>query len=657
MAALAAAACLVGALVVTIVLGALQATQQRATAEAWLAPQRVTMEDAGAILRAADRYIDGQRFTVVRYAPIPGRTAPVPPGLDEAPRPGEVFASAAAAKVGAPELEGKTITGELGEEALRSPDDRIIVIGEAPDSPVMTEPGFVAQSGIGANQPPTPIAAFGGEPHRLNSASETTNYVHLTAIAAVLLIGPVLSLMGAAARLGNGRRNRRVALLRLGGMSRRQAIALTSAEAAVPAFAGALAGVAAAVPVAAALSYVPLQGRTFGLFQLMPSPAWLAGVVPGVVALAVVSALLQVRPAIADPLGVADAHAPKSLSWLRWGVIAAAGYAWYQVSKPGSDGGGVLPMFAALAMAMSLIGPVLTSLAGKRLVSRFHRGRGGVRALLAGRRLVDDPRAAWRMVSGVAFAAFIAGFFAGFGGGDGQVVWGREHVLEVPVTQQQAAEADATLGRARAALAAASPAAAGTVTLGERGSVVGFDEHALDGTAPEQVSYLSVQVELPADDPDGAEAIRGALAAEFPAAPQLTGGDILADEQNFAVDMPRASIIVLAIGFLVAATATAVTAASDVLDGRARNRRLRSSGVGLDVIDGARGTEMNAILASTIAPALGLGLFLGLPLSMSAGGTGLLQVGMVAVAVVLGIAAMKGAVRLSAGLLDSTSRP
>lgn len=66
MAALAAAACLVGALVVTIVLGALQATQQRATAEAWLAPQRVTMEDAGAILRAAGRYIDGQRFTVVR---------------------------------------------------------------------------------------------------------------------------------------------------------------------------------------------------------------------------------------------------------------------------------------------------------------------------------------------------------------------------------------------------------------------------------------------------------------------------------------------------------------------------------------------------------------------------------------------------------------
>lgn len=47
----------------------------------------------------------------------------------------------------------------------------------------------------------------------------------------------------------------------------------------MPAFAGALAGVAAAVPVAAALSYVPLQGRTFGLFQLMPSPAWLAGVV------------------------------------------------------------------------------------------------------------------------------------------------------------------------------------------------------------------------------------------------------------------------------------------------------------------------------------------------------------------------------------------
>ena len=64
-----------------------------------------------------------------------------------------------------------------------------------------------------------------------------------------------------------------------------------------------------------------------------------------------------------------------------------------------------------------------------------------------------------------------------------------------------------------------------------------------------------------------------------------------------------------------------------------------------------------ATTATAVTAALGLGLFLGLPLSMSAGGTGLLQVGMVAVTVVLGIAAMKGAVRLSAGLLDSTSRP
>ena len=178
-----------------------------------------------------------------------------PPARSASPRP----------RRGAPELEGKTITGELGEEALRSPDDRIIVIGEAPDSPVMTEPGFVAQSGIGANQPPTPIAAFGGEPHRLNSASETTNYVHLTAIAAVLLIGPVLSLMGAAARLGNGRRNRRVAL------PARQDVSSSSHRADLGGgrgarLAGALAGVAA-WSVAAALSYVPLQGRTFGLFN------------------------------------------------------------------------------------------------------------------------------------------------------------------------------------------------------------------------------------------------------------------------------------------------------------------------------------------------------------------------------------------------------
>ena len=50
------------------------------------------------------------------------------------------------------------------------------------------------------------------------------------------------------------------------------------------------------------------------------------------------------------------------------------------------------------------------------------------------------------MADGVGIRRLIAGFFAGFAG-DGQVVWGREQ-LEVPITQQQAAEAGATLGRA-----------------------------------------------------------------------------------------------------------------------------------------------------------------------------------------------------------------
>ncbi|MER0242607.1 hypothetical protein AAHZ94_11340, partial [Streptomyces sp. HSW2009] len=45
-------------------------------------------------------------------------------------------------------------------------------------------------------------------------------------------------------------------------------------------------------------------------------------------------------------------------------------------------------------------------------------GAGGGGRLLAGRRLIDDPKAAWRTVSGLTLAGFVAGFFALLAVGD-----------------------------------------------------------------------------------------------------------------------------------------------------------------------------------------------------------------------------------------------
>src|SRR5690606_17591886 len=67
----------------------------------------------------------------------------------------------------------------------------------------------------------------------------------------------------------------------------------------------------------------------------------------------------------------------------------------------------VVTVVLALAfLALNLAGPWVVSVIG-RITARVARGPA---ALLAGRRLVDDPRSAWRTIAGVALTGFIAGF-------------------------------------------------------------------------------------------------------------------------------------------------------------------------------------------------------------------------------------------------------
>ncbi|WP_164701170.1 hypothetical protein [Modestobacter sp. KNN46-3] len=235
-------------------------------------------------------------------------------------------------------------------------------------------------------------------------------YVVLAVVAAALILVPLVTLGGAAARLAVARRNARMAALRLAGATTGQVAGMAVADALAQAVAGALAGAVlygGTLPLVALLHF---QGRAFAVGELWVG-SWGALALPAVPLVALVSALAALRRVAVTPLGVAARTGVKPLSWTRLlplfvlvGVFLLAANGLLRL-----DAIVVLAILVGtLAGAMwvfNLVGPWLISVLG-RVVARRARS---VPTLLAGRRIVDDPKAAWRSVGGVALVAFVAG--------------------------------------------------------------------------------------------------------------------------------------------------------------------------------------------------------------------------------------------------------
>ncbi|MGY1842949.1 hypothetical protein [Modestobacter sp. SYSU DS0875] len=235
-------------------------------------------------------------------------------------------------------------------------------------------------------------------------------YVVLSLTAAALILVPLVTLGGAAARLAVARRNARMAALRLAGATTGQVSAMAVAEALTQAVAGALLGAVlygATLPLVALL---PFQGRTFDVAELWVG-SWAALALPAVPVVALVSALTALRRVAITPLGVARRLPPKGLSWTRLVPLVVLGGAFVATANGQLQADAVVVfgvLIGTLAGAMwvfTLVGPWLVTLLGRVVV---HRAQ-SVPTLLAGRRLLDDPKAAWRSVGGVALIAFVAG--------------------------------------------------------------------------------------------------------------------------------------------------------------------------------------------------------------------------------------------------------
>lgn len=242
----------------------------------------------------------------------------------------------------------------------------------------------------------------------------TQTYVVLAGFACAVLILPILGLGGAAARLGARGRARRLASLRLIGMTSTEVVGMSVVESLIQAAAGLVLGVGLWLASTPLLGLLSFQRQHLGFSELlMPWWLWLA-VAAAVLLLAALSTIGGLTRVRISPLGVARQTSSAPLRAWRLGALAG-GIAVILSLGTVLDlplGGMVVGLVFAGVLAFGIF---LTNLFAPFLLQLV--GRVGVRTesparLIAMRRIVADPRSAWRNVSSLGLIGFIVGLLS-----------------------------------------------------------------------------------------------------------------------------------------------------------------------------------------------------------------------------------------------------
>lgn len=243
--------------------------------------------------------------------------------------------------------------------------------------------------------------------------STASSYVFLAGFAALLLLVPLSTLGAAAARLCVARRDARLAALRLAGATTSQVSLLTVLDAAVQSAIGGAIGILGYIALLPAVAQLRFQDRTFDIAELWVGVPALIAAFGGVVAVAVVSAVSGLRRVAISPLGVSARVTPPALRVVRVLSVVVAFVVLLIVNTALNQLGTVGVLFLMIVIAggmatLNVVGPFVLGIVGRIAAGSAK----DVATLLAGRRIADDPRTAWRSVGGVALATFIAGITA-----------------------------------------------------------------------------------------------------------------------------------------------------------------------------------------------------------------------------------------------------
>jgi hypothetical protein len=372
------------------------ATEARAERAVWQDPS-LSMYQGGADGKvswaSSDDVLDDRPIIRIDVAPLADPAdVRLPAGIDELPGPGEMLQSPELARLSgelprerlADRFDAKPV-GLLGDEALRFPEQLVVLVGHSPD----TMPSSATEL--------TGLTATDAEPDPLLSL--------LAGVGVVVLLVPSLVLVASASRLTAARRERRLAALRLAGATPKQVMTMVAAETGIAALAGAVLGVLASPGLHALATLVPWDGGTWyaGDFSL---PPWIVAVIALTIPVLVVgAAVLGLRRVVNTPLMAAGGHTRKPLSMARLLFVPAAAALFFFSLTQTDSSMAFLPILVSLGLLMwspTVVGPWVTSALGGLFVRTWRRPA----ALLAGRRLRDDPKAAYRASAGVVLAVF-----------------------------------------------------------------------------------------------------------------------------------------------------------------------------------------------------------------------------------------------------------
>ncbi len=389
-------------------LAAMNAVNAQDARAAWLntKPQAASIASAGnrisplGWLASKDEF-KGQIINRIDVAAT-GARSPVPPGLSRVPSAGEYYVSPALGKLlretPSPELGNRFPgheVGTIGAAGVPNPDALIVVVGHTVGQlskiPGVGEVTSFATSGFGSKQ-----------------------FLIVLFIGALALLFPVLVFLASATRLAAARREQRFAAMRLVGATPRQVSVIAGVETTVAAIFGVVVGLLLFVLLRPALEQVSITGVPFAPGDLSLNALDVVLVGLGVPVAAALASRVALRRVLTSPLGVSRRVTPPSPRARRL-VPLIAGIVWLAVfalfGKSESNVVIYVYFIGFLLLMVGLIwaGPWLTDV-GARAITR---GANRADILLAGRRLSDDPRTAFRSISGLVLALFLASLASG----------------------------------------------------------------------------------------------------------------------------------------------------------------------------------------------------------------------------------------------------
>ncbi len=332
-----------------------------------------------------------------------GAGAPVPPGISRLPASGQYYASPALAALirSAPADEladrfpGK-LAGTIGQQALTGPTELVIYVGYAPAKLV----------GLPATVLVDRIATAPGR--QIWSSYFRDAFV----VGAIAFLFPILILVGTATRLAAARREERYASLRLVGATMDQVSVISSVDAVVSALLGALLGTGIFKLLQPALADTAITSARYFSDQVTPTLAGYVVVLVGVPAASAVSGLISLQRVRISPLGVTRrVKFPVPTIWRIVPLLAGIALFLWGLAQTSTQSIGkpAFPGLIVILIGLMVGGPWLTAQAARL----FGRIMTGAPAMLAARRLADNPKAAFRSVRGLVLAVFLGTVVAG----------------------------------------------------------------------------------------------------------------------------------------------------------------------------------------------------------------------------------------------------